>query len=106
LGTKEVLSERIIAFNLLSGMAESAHKAVSSRSTPQQYAAIAALVLEALRPGSPLYKAGVDDPDDQISEASSTLLDALAGRVMAAIDGQYQRSLRAKLGMPLPPPAA
>jgi hypothetical protein len=106
LGTKEVLSERVIAFNLLSGMAESAHEAVSSRSTPQQYAAIAALVLEALRSGSPLYKAGVEDPDDQIGEASSTLLKALAGSVMAAVDAQYQRSLRAKLGMPLPPPAA
>lgn len=106
LGTKEVLSERAIAFNLLSGMAESAHEAVSSRSTPQQYAAIAALVLEALRPGAPLYKAGVEDPDDQISEASSTLLKALAGGGVAAIDGQYQRSLRANLGMPLPLPAA
>jgi hypothetical protein len=104
-GEQIMVRERALVFGLLSGMAESAHEAVSSRSTPQQYAAIAALVLEVLRPGIPQFEAGVEDPDDQISEASSTLLKALAGGCVAAIDGQYQRSLRAKLGIPLPPPA-
>jgi len=102
LGRRDVLSERALAFDLLSGMAESAHEAVRSRSTPKQYKAIAALVLEALQPGIPLYEAGVEDPDDQIGEASSTLLEALAGNAVAATDSKYQRSLRAKLGMPLP----
>ncbi len=98
---KDVLSERVPVLNLLSGMAESAREALDSKATPKEYAAIAALVLEALRPGISLYEAGAEDPDDQISEACSILLEALAGGVgAAAIDRQYERSLRAKLGMP------
>ena len=101
---KDILSERVLVFDLLSGMAESAHEAVRSGSTPKEYAAIAALVLEALRPGIPLYEAGVEDPDDQISEASSTLLEALAGGGAPVSDSQYRQSLRAKLKMLLPRP--
>jgi hypothetical protein len=106
-GRKDVLSERALAFGLLSGMAESAHEAVRSGSTPKQYATIAALVLKALRPGIPLYEAGAEDSDDEISEASPALLEALAGGgTGAASDSQYGQSLRAKLGMPLLPPTA
>ena len=87
-------------------MAESAHEALDSKSTPKEYAAIAALVLEALRPGSSLYEAGAEDPDDQISEACSILLEALTGGAGAAtIDRQYEGNLRAKLGMPYSPHA-
>jgi hypothetical protein len=102
-GRSDVLSERAIAFGVLSSMAEYARDALRSTSTPKRYAALAALVLEALRPGIPLYEAGAKDPDDQINEASATLLDALAGGSVAGIDRQYLRSVVKKLGMPLPP---
>jgi hypothetical protein len=49
-----------------------------------------------------LYEAAANDPDDQISEASGTLLDALAGGTVAAIDRPYWRSVGQRLGMPLP----
>ena len=61
-GREDVLSERVLAFGLRSGMADSANETVRSRRRPQQYAAIAALVLEALRPGIPLYEAGLRIP--------------------------------------------
>ncbi|HKE26861.1 MAG TPA: hypothetical protein VKB88_31125 [Bryobacteraceae bacterium] len=89
---EDVLSQRVLALGLRSGMADSANETVRSRRRPQQYAAISALVLEALRPGIPLYEAGVEDPGDPISERSSTLLSALAGGAVAAIDSKYQRS--------------
>lgn len=102
-GRKYVVSERALALELLSSMAEVARDAVRSFSPSKQYVAIAALVLEALRPGIPLYEAGAEDSDDQISETSSALLEALAGGgTGAASDSEYGRSLRAKLGMPLP----
>lgn len=100
-GKKVEVNERSIALDLLSGMAESAQQALGSRNTPKQYAAIAALVLEVLRPGIPLYEAGVEDADERTSEVCSVLLAALAdGRVAAPIDSNYQRGLREKLGMP------
>jgi hypothetical protein len=102
-GSSAVLSERAIAFSVLSSMAEDARDALRSTSTPERYAALAALVLEALRPGIPLYETGAKDPDDQINQAGATLLDALAGGSLAGIDRQYLRSVRKKLGMPLPP---
>jgi hypothetical protein len=105
-GRKYVISERALALELLSSMSEVARDAVRSGSKSNQYSTIAALVLEALRPGIPLYLVGAEDPDGEISDASSTLLEALtSGGTAAAIDGQYERSLRAKLGMPLPPTA-
>jgi hypothetical protein len=104
-GRKYVVSERALALELLSSMAEVARDAVVPGSTSKRSAAIGALVLEALRPGIPLYEAGAEDSDDQISEASSALLKALAGRGSgAASDSQYGLSLRANLEMPLPPP--
>ena len=106
-GEEIMVSERALVFGLLSGMAESAHEALSSGRTRKRYASIAALVLEVLRPGIALYEAGVNDLDHEMSEASSTLLAALAaGGTTEAIDSQDLRSLRAKLGMPLPPPVA
>ena len=105
-GRKYVVSERALALDLLSSMAEVARDAVRSGSTSKQYAAIGALVLEALRPGIPLYEAGAEDSDDQISEASFALLQTLAGGTGAASDSEIGRSLRAKLGMPLSPPTA
>ena len=102
LGRSDVLSERTIALGVLSSMAEDARDALRSASTPKRYAALAALVLEALRPGIPLYEAGANDPDDQISEASATVVDALAGGTVAAIDRPYWRSVGQRLGMPLP----
>ena len=105
-GKDIVASERALAFLLLSSMAESAHKALSSGRTRNRYASIAALVLEALRPGIPLYEAAVEDHDNEMSKASSTLIEALAGGPTEAIDSQYLQRLRAKLGMPLPPSTA
>lgn len=102
-GRSDVLSERAIAFGVLSSMAEDARDALHSTSTPERYAALAALVLEALRPGIPLYEAGAKDSDDEINEASATLLDALARGSVAGIDRQYLLSVGKKLGMPLPP---
>jgi hypothetical protein len=106
-GEKIMVSERALVFGLLSGMAQSAHEALNSGRTRKRYASIAALVLEALRPGIPLYEAGVENLDDEMSKASSTLLAALAaGGTTEAIDSQDLRSLKAKLGMPSrhPPP--
>ena len=65
-------------------MAESARDALRSASTPKRYAALAALVLEALRPGIPLYEAGAKDPDDQINEASAADGDRLEVNTMRA----------------------
>jgi hypothetical protein len=74
--------------------------------TGKRYASIAALVLEVLRSGIPLFEAGVEDLDNEIGEASSTLLAALApGGVTEAIDIEDLRRLMTKLGMTLPPPA-
>ena len=96
-----MVSERALAFGLLSGMAEAAHEALSSGRTRKRYASIAALVLEALRPGIPLYEEGVESLDDEIRKASSTLLAVLAASgTTEAIDSQDLRSLKAKLGMP------
>jgi hypothetical protein len=104
-GRNIVLSEKALAFSLLSSIAESAHEAIHAGSTRKQYSTIGALVLETLRPGIPLYEAGAENPDDQIREASSALLEALAaGCPAAAIDSQYRRRLETKLGMPLSPP--
>jgi hypothetical protein len=104
-GEEIMVSERALVFALLSGMAESAHEALRSGRTRKRYASIAALVLEVLRPGIPLYEAGVNDLDDEMREASTTLLASLAtDGTTEAIDSQDLRSLRAKLGMPLPPP--
>ena len=81
--------------------------AANSGSTSKPYAALGALVLEVLRPGIPLYEAEAGDSDDQIRKTSSALLEALAdGGTGAASDSQHGRSLRAKLGIPLPPPTA
>lgn len=101
-GEKYVLSEKALVFYLLSSMAESAHETVGSGSTPKNRT-IKALLFEALRSGIPLYEAGSQDPNDQISEPSSALLEALAGGTMAAIDSQYRLTLGARLGMPLSP---
>lgn len=103
-GEEIMVSERALVFGLLSGMAESAHEALRSGNTRKRYVSIAALVLEVLQPGIPLYEAGVEDLDDELSEACSTLLTTLAvGRTTEAIDSQDLQSLRTKLGMPLPP---
>src|SRR5215472_16484556 len=56
-GRSDVLSERAIALSVLSSMAEDARNALRSTTTPNRYATLAALVLEALRPGIPLYEA-------------------------------------------------
>ena len=94
-------------FGLLSGMAESANEALNSGMARKRYASIAALVLEVLRPGLPLFEAGVEDLDNEIGEASSTLLAAFApGGVPEAVDVEDLRHLMTKLGMPLPPPPA
>jgi hypothetical protein len=101
-GKDTVASERALAFGLLSGMAESAHEALSSEMTPKRYASIAVLVLEALQPGIVLYEAGVKSLDDEVSEASSTLLEVLKDRgTTGAIDSEYLQKLRVKIGMPL-----
>ena len=105
-GRKYVVSERALALGLLCSIAPVARDAIRSGNTSKQSAAIGALVLEAVRPGLPLYETGVTDSDDQMSEASTALLDALAGDgAGAASDNEYGWSLRAKLGMPLSPPA-
>lgn len=103
-GKRRLASEKALAFWLLSGMAEVARDALNGGSRSEPYATLAALVLEALRPGTPLYEAGAKDPDDQVREASSTLLDALADDVSIAGDRLYERTLMAKLGMPLSRP--
>jgi hypothetical protein len=103
-GEQMMVRERALVFGLLSGMAESDNEALNSGMTGKRYASIAALVLEVLRPGIPLFEAGVEDLDNEIGEASSTLLAALArGGVTKAIDIEDLRRLMTKLGMPLPP---
>jgi hypothetical protein len=92
-GQKYVVSERALVMELLSSMAETARDAVSSGRRSPHYTAVATLVLEALRPGIPLYKAWAEDSDD--------LLEALADGTAAPSDGHYVQSLMAKLGMPL-----
>jgi hypothetical protein len=60
-GRRYVASERALALVLLSNVAEVARDAIRPGSRLRT-ATIAALVLEALRPGIPLYKAGAEDP--------------------------------------------
>jgi hypothetical protein len=104
-GEQMMVREKALVFGLLSGMAESANEALSSGMTRKRYASIATLVLEVLRPGIPLFEAGVEDLDDEISQAISTLLAALApGAATEAIDSQDLQRLMTRLGMPLPTP--
>jgi hypothetical protein len=81
-GTDEVLSESTLAYTFLSDMAESATSAISQQTGPHEssgqtkegYASIGVRVLEALRPGIPLYERGLADPEDEVRVASLALI--------------------------------